>query len=66
MQKKMAEDVAKKMQVLDSKMKSGQVAWDVTMHMMQWCQVCVACVWRVCVRERECVCVFVCVYVTMQ
>ena len=63
MQKKMAEDVAKKMQVLDSKMKSGQVARDVTMQMMQWCQVCVACV-CVCVRERECV--FVCVYVTMQ
>ena len=38
MPKKMAEDVGKKIQALDAKMKSGQVSRDVTAQMIQWCQ----------------------------
>ena len=38
MPKKMAEDVGKKIQALDTKMKSGQVSRDVTAQMIQWCQ----------------------------
>jgi hypothetical protein len=38
MPKKMAEDVVKKLQALDQKMRAGQVAKEVTAQMIQWCQ----------------------------